>query len=100
MPNPNGQNKPVVDAVNDAVSALSDLVRSIRGARKQRSRGPDLKQKVRGAAAEVKSGARGAAHDVKRAGKSLKSHFERAWDALVGHNRPKTRRAPKSRARA
>jgi hypothetical protein len=84
------ETKPVLDAVNDAVSALSDLVRSLRG---KRSRGTDIKSKATAAARQVKQGARDAKSDVsragaevRRAGHHLKTRFERAWQALTTAN--------------
>lgn len=95
------QTKPVIDAVNDAISALSDLVRSVRG---QRIKKTDIKSRASAAGREVKEGARDVKGDVRRAGKHLKTRFERAWHALTtnGANAGTTRtpaRAKRSSAR-
>jgi hypothetical protein len=74
------EQKPVVDAVNDAISALTDLVRSLRGSKKQHT---DIKSRASAAGREVKQGARDMTTEAKRVGKHLKSRFERAWHALT-----------------
>ena len=79
--------KPMIDVVNDAVSALSDLVSSLRGRTHGSSRvGPDIKTKAKAAAAEVKEGAHEISDEVRRAGHSLRAHFEQAWEALTTSN--------------
>ena len=84
------ETKPVIDAVNDAVAALSDLIRSVRGSRGKKK--PDLKtrakaagKQVKAAGKDVKQGARDVAGDVRRAGHSLRSRFESAWEALTNN---------------
>ena len=100
--------KPVVDAVNDAISALTDLVRSLRGSKKQHT---DIKSRATAAGREVKEGAREAKSDATRVGKHLKTRFQRAWQALTsevgaanGSNatraKPKNARRKTARARA
>jgi hypothetical protein len=79
------QTKPVIDAVNDAISALTDLVRSVRG---QRGRATDLKSRATAAGREVKQGARDVRGDVRQAGRHLKARFERAWQALTSNGTP------------
>jgi hypothetical protein len=85
------EQKPVIDAVNDAVSALSDLIRSVRGNRRGK-KPTDLKtrakaagKEVKAAGKDVKKGARDVGADVRRAGHSLRSRFESAWDALTSN---------------
>jgi hypothetical protein len=98
--------KPVVDAVNDAISALTDLVRSLRGSKKQHT---DIKSRASAAGREVKQGARDVKTDAKQVGKHLKTRFQRAWHALTAEtgaangatptSAKKARRTP-ARARA
>ena len=84
------EKKPVIDAVNDAVAALSDLIRSVRGSRSGKP--ADLKtrakaagKEVKAAGKDVKQGARNVSADVRRAGHNLRSRFESAWDALTSN---------------
>ena len=85
------ETKPVVDAVNDAVAALSDLIRSVRGNRRGK-KPADLKtrakaagREVKAAGKDVKQGAHNISADVRRAGHSLRSRFESAWEALTSN---------------
>lgn len=64
--------KPVVDAVNDAVSALTDLVRSLRATAKA------AKKSSKDAKTAQKKGGKA---------KDLKTRFERAWEVFA-HGKP------------
>ena len=97
MPSRKSDGKPVFDAVNDAVSALSDLVRSLRQTAKQARK--EAKGKVR--AVKVQSGK--AATAVKRRARevkvTLKSRIRKAWGAIRhAGDGPAGRLAPKARA--
>lgn len=81
---PKPDTKPVIDAVNDTISALTDLVRSLR--HKAGKKGADMKTKAKSAANEVKRGAHEASADVGRTSQRLKARFQQAWHALTGEN--------------
>lgn len=99
------EQKPVIDAVNDAVAALSDLIRSVRGNRRGK-KPTDLKtrakaagKEVKAAGKDVKQGARNVTADVRRAGHSLRSRFESAWEALTSNGAAASNGAPRTKGR-
>jgi hypothetical protein len=98
------ETKPVIDAVNDAVAALSDLIRSVRGSRGKKtdlkSRAKAAGKQVKAAGKDVKQSARDVTDDVRRAGHSLRSRFESAWEALTGNGAVAPTAAPRRRKRA
>ena len=76
-PDPNA--KPVLDAVTEAIGALTELVRSLR-ANSAKTK-PKSRPKAKGARVrEVKRAA-------KQVGRGLKARVEHAWDALT-HDAP------------
>jgi hypothetical protein len=94
--------KPMIDAVNDAISALSDLVRSLRAGAKQtgryaKAKGRQAKGRASLAADEVKQAARAAKDDAKQVGRKLGSRLKDAWD-IIAHG--ENGAAPRRRRRA
>ncbi len=73
--------KPVFDAVNDAVSALSEMIRSLRAAAREAKRNARARPK-RGtkSARRASRGTRKPGHAAKR---SIKSRLEKAWEVLA-----------------
>jgi hypothetical protein len=81
-----------MDAVDDAVSAFTDLVHSIKKAAKSagksakteaKARVGDLGNAARKVAARLNLDAKQAEAEVLRRGRGLKDRFERAWDVLI-----------------
>lgn len=92
------ETRPIIDAINDAVTALTDVVRSVRG----RSGGKDpsdLKTRARAAGREVSLGAQEISAEVRRAGEALREHFEGAWEALTSHHGAEANGAPRRAVR-
>lgn len=94
--------KPMIDAVNDAISALSDLVHSLRAGAKRggaqaKAQGRKVKGRATRAADEVKDAARGVKSDVKQTAAKLGSRLKDAWD-IIAHGEDGA--APRKRKRA
>lgn len=92
------ETRPIIDAINDAVAALTDVVRSVRG-RTGGKRPSDLKTRARAAGREVSQGAQDLSAEVRRAGQALRERFEGAWQALTSHHGADANGAPPRAAR-
>ncbi len=94
--NGHARTKPVIDAVNDTVGALSELVRSLRA--RARAAGHDVrtgarraKRNAAAARRTVASNAKAAVHEAAAIPDDVKGRLKRAWADLTG--RPPERRA-------
>jgi hypothetical protein len=72
--------KPLFDAINDAVSALTEVIRSLRASAQKTQQAASRKQvsvktRVKRAGKEIKSGA-------KKVRKDVKTTARRAWETL------------------
>lgn len=88
----------IVDAINDAVAALTEVVRSVRGTTSGR-RPSDVRSRAEAVGREVEQGARGVSADVRHAGRNLRAHFLNAWKALTTHHGADVEGKPASRRR-
>ena len=97
MPSRKSDGKPVFDAVNDAVSALSDLVRSLRQtAKRARKEAKGKARVVKVQSGKVATAAKRRARELKVA---LKSRIRKAWGAIRhAGDGPAGTLAPKARA--
>jgi hypothetical protein len=81
MPYSSRSEKPVFDAVTDAMAAVGDLVRSLRQTAK--SAGRDAKSAARDAKQGIAGAAARAGNGVHHAEDGLKTRLERAWGVLA-----------------
>src|SRR5262245_1433890 len=115
MPAPRSDHdtKPILDAVNDAVSALTEVVRSLRASAKKNTRRArltissrvsrakaDVKAGARTAKASMKKGARAVRQSAREAKHGIKERLEHAWDVLTREPASNGHAALPSRKRA
>ena len=75
------ESKPTIDAVNDAVAALSEVVRSLRASAKRAK--SSAKAGARDIKAKAKTAGKGAGAKVREVGRRITTGIERAWGVLT-----------------